>query len=92
MPLCMGCVLPACPCSVLHCSPQIYVQLRRMRSQGLALSGLQGQCCTAGSRTFVHEDIYDEFVKRAKARAENHKVGDPFQDDTEQGPQVSRSA
>eukprot|EP00891_Asterochloris_glomerata_P008274 jgi/Astpho2/8274/Aster-01357 len=49
-----------------------------------------GQCCTAGSRTFVHEDIYDEFVKRAKARAENHKVGDPFQDDTEQGPQVSQ--
>ena len=24
-----------------------------------------GQCCTAGSRTFVHEDIYDEFVKKA---------------------------
>ena len=23
-----------------------------------------GQCCTAGSRTFVHEDIYDEFVKK----------------------------
>lgn len=25
-----------------------------------------GQCCTAGSRTFVHEDIYDEFVKKAR--------------------------
>ena len=24
-----------------------------------------GQCCTAGSRTFVHEDIYEEFVKKA---------------------------
>ncbi len=56
------------------------------------MHGVQGQCCTAGSRTFVHEDIYDEFVKRAKARAENHKVGDPFQDDTEQGPQVTCSA
>lgn len=49
---------------------------------------LQGQCCTAGSRTFVHESIYDEFVKKAVVRAQNRKVGDPFDDDTEQGPQV----
>ena len=85
----MGRVLPACPCSVLRCGAP---SLSSMHIKGLALPGLQGQCCTAGSRTFVHEDIYDEFVKRAKARAENHKVGDPFQDDTEQGPQVSCSA
>ena len=50
---------------------------------------MQGQCCTAGSRTFVHEDIYDEFVKKAVQRAQNRKVGDPFDDDTEQGPQAS---
>ena len=49
---------------------------------------MQGQCCTAGSRTFVHESIYDEFVKKAVQRAQNRKVGDPFDDDTEQGPQV----
>ncbi|KAK9807805.1 hypothetical protein WJX72_009910 [[Myrmecia] bisecta] len=49
-----------------------------------------GQCCTAGSRTFVHEDIYDEFVKKATERAQNRKVGDPFASDTEQGPQVSK--
>lgn len=49
-----------------------------------------GQCCTAGSRTFVHEDIYDEFVEKAVKRAKNRKVGDPFDDDTEQGPQVSK--
>ena len=36
----------------------------------------------------MHEDIYDEFVKRAVERAQNRKVGDPFDDDTEQGPQV----
>jgi len=25
-----------------------------------------GQCCIAGSRVFVHEDIYDKFLERAK--------------------------
>ncbi|KAH7445974.1 hypothetical protein KP509_01G030900 [Ceratopteris richardii] len=49
----------------------------------------QGQCCCAGSRTFVHESIYDEFLEKAKARALKRVVGDPFQNGVEQGPQVS---
>jgi aldehyde dehydrogenase (NAD+) len=48
----------------------------------------QGQVCCAGSRTFVHEDIYDEFIKKAVERAQKRKVGDPFTETTEQGPQV----
>ncbi|CAH9120181.1 unnamed protein product [Cuscuta epithymum] len=48
----------------------------------------QGQCCCAGSRTFVHESLYDEFVEKAKARAMKRTVGDPFHAETEQGPQV----
>lgn len=28
-----------------------------------------GQVCCAGSRTYVHEDIYEEFVKRSVERA-----------------------
>ena len=47
-----------------------------------------GQCCAAGSRTFVHADIYDEFCAKAAARAERRVVGDPFDSSTEQGPQV----
>ena len=50
---------------------------------------LQGQCCCAGSRTFVHESIYDEFVEKAKARALRRTVGDPFKAGIEQGPQVN---
>ncbi|KAB1207918.1 Aldehyde dehydrogenase family 2 member B4, mitochondrial [Morella rubra] len=38
----------------------------------------QGQCCCAGSSTFVHERVYDEFVEKAKARALKRTVGDPF--------------
>ncbi|KAL6351303.1 hypothetical protein AAG906_035095 [Vitis piasezkii] len=48
----------------------------------------QGQCCCAGSHTYVHERIYDEFVEKAKARALKHVVGDPFMAGTEQGPQI----
>eukprot|EP00946_MAST-07B_sp_MAST-7B-sp1_P001461 g1461.t1 len=50
----------------------------------------QGQCCIAGSRTLVQEEIYDEFVRKAVARANNRLVGDPSQPGVEQGPQVSK--
>ncbi|KAJ6760668.1 ALDEHYDE DEHYDROGENASE-RELATED [Salix purpurea] len=49
----------------------------------------QGQCCCAGSRTYVHERVYDEFVEKAKARALTRVVGDPFRKGVEQGPQIS---
>jgi aldehyde dehydrogenase (NAD+) len=37
---------------------------------------------------FVHEKIYDEFVKRSVEAAKKIKVGDPFAAGTDQGPQV----
>lgn len=47
-----------------------------------------GQCCCAATRTFVQEEIYDAFVKKATEVALKRKVGDPFQADTVQGPQI----
>ena len=38
----------------------------------------QGQCCCAGSRLFVEEKAYDEFVERSVARAKKRTVGNPF--------------
>ncbi|KAI1201990.1 aldehyde dehydrogenase [Nemania serpens] len=49
-----------------------------------------GQCCCAGSRIYVQEGIYDKFVAAFKARAEQNTVGDPFDENTFQGPQVSQ--
>lgn len=48
----------------------------------------QGQCCCAGSRVFVEEKIYDEFVEKSAARAKRRTVGNPLDPGTEQGPQV----
>ncbi|XP_030580526.1 aldehyde dehydrogenase, mitochondrial-like [Archocentrus centrarchus] len=50
----------------------------------------QGQCCCAGSRTYVQADIYDEFVERSVERAKKRVVGDPFNFKTEQGPQIDQ--
>jgi aldehyde dehydrogenase (NAD+) len=49
-----------------------------------------GQCCCAGSRVFVEEKIYDQFVEKSGARAKRRTVGDPFDPKTEQGPQVDQ--
>jgi len=54
--------------------------------QGLFFN--QGQVCCAGSRTYVHESIYDKFVEASVERAKRRVVGDPFQAATEQGPQI----
>uniref|UniRef100_A0A8C0HUA3 Aldehyde dehydrogenase 1 family member A2 n=1 Tax=Balaenoptera musculus TaxID=9771 RepID=A0A8C0HUA3_BALMU len=50
----------------------------------------QGQCCTAGSRIFVEESIYEEFVRRSVERAKRRVVGSPFDPTTEQGPQIDK--
>jgi aldehyde dehydrogenase (NAD+) len=50
----------------------------------------QGQCCCAGSRLFVEEKVYDQVVERLVKRAKSQKVGDPFDQATTQGPQVSQ--
>ena len=49
-----------------------------------------GQCCTAGSRLFVEDNIRQEFVERLAEKAKQRKVGDPLDPTTEQGPQVSQ--
>ncbi|KAI8666061.1 hypothetical protein NCS57_00829700 [Fusarium keratoplasticum] len=51
-----------------------------------------GQVCTSTSRIYVHENIYEDFLKRfVEVTKENQKIGDPFGKDTWQGPQVSRT-
>ncbi|MGW0504932.1 aldehyde dehydrogenase family protein [Micromonospora sp. NPDC003241] len=48
-----------------------------------------GQMCIAGSRLVVHESVYDEVLDRVAERVRGLRVGDPFDDDTDLGPQIT---
>ena len=50
-----------------------------------------GQSCCAGSRVFVEETIYQQFMEKSIARAKKRIVGDPFDRRTELGPVVNQS-
>ncbi len=51
----------------------------------------QGQCCCAGSRLYVQSSAYDEVCDRLASKNGETRVGDPFDPDTQQGPQVDRA-
>jgi aldehyde dehydrogenase (NAD+) len=48
-----------------------------------------GECCCAGSRLFVHEDVKDEFLAELAAAAEDLVVDDPLLETTDLGPKVT---
>lgn len=50
---------------------------------------LNGERCTAGSRIFIQESIYDEFVEQFAERAKRIKVGDPQDFDTQVGAMIT---
>ena len=60
-----------------------------VRLANFAVFVCNGQVCCAGSRTFVQEGIYEEFVKKSVELAASREVGNPFKTSTIQGPQVN---
>ncbi len=54
--------------------------------------GLSGQKCSATSRVYVEDDVYDEFVDRLVKRTAEIKVGDPTDLENWMGPVVDESA
>src|SRR5271154_5648135 len=49
-----------------------------------------GQVCTAGTRIFIEQGIYEEFVERLVKHSESMTVGDPLDPNTRMGPLVSK--
>lgn len=56
--------------------------------QGLFMNS--GQVCLSGTRIFVQDTIYDEFVKKSVERAKKRTIGNPFDMKNEQGPQATK--
>jgi acyl-CoA reductase-like NAD-dependent aldehyde dehydrogenase len=45
----------------------------------------QSQSCTAGSRLFLHQDIFDNFLERLAAKTQALKLGDPLDEASDIG-------
>lgn len=50
----------------------------------------QGEVCTNGTRVFVHERIYDDFIAQLKTRTEQLVIGDPLDENTQIGALISK--
>ena len=48
--------------------------------------GASGQSCIAGSRLYLQDKIYDEFLDKLIKRAKKIKIGAPMDPETEMGP------
>ena len=49
-----------------------------------------GQCCSAGTRIFVHESIRSGFVERLAAKVKERRLGHPLDPQTTHGPLISQ--
>ncbi|MFT4081215.1 MAG: aldehyde dehydrogenase family protein [Nocardioides sp.] len=51
----------------------------------------QSQSCTAGSRLFLHADIYDDFLATLADRVQSYVIGDPLEETTDIGALINRT-
>src|SRR6266516_66233 len=54
--------------------------------------GTTGQRCTAASRVIAHEAVYDRLVSRLVSEAEKLRLGVGWEEDTDVGPVINKSA
>jgi 1-pyrroline-5-carboxylate dehydrogenase len=54
--------------------------------------GLQGQKCSAASRIFIEDPVYDELTNRLKEQTERLVIGDPTDRKVYLGPVINRNA
>ena len=55
----------------------------------MGITAHNGQICAAGSRIFVQDSIYDQFVAKFQAMATEAVHGDPLMEATTKGPLIS---
>jgi betaine-aldehyde dehydrogenase len=62
-------------------------------AQGAVVGGFvnAGQDCTAATRFYVHESVYERFVKAVVDKVKKIRVGNPLKESTDMGPLISES-
>ncbi|CAJ0703661.1 5-carboxymethyl-2-hydroxymuconate semialdehyde dehydrogenase [Ralstonia wenshanensis] len=64
---------------------------RALDASLFTIFSINGERCTAGSRIFVQESIYDDFVNKFAERAKRLVVGDPADEKTHVGSMITRA-
>ncbi|MET3449056.1 5-carboxymethyl-2-hydroxymuconate semialdehyde dehydrogenase [Ralstonia sp. 1138] len=64
---------------------------RALDASLFTIFSINGERCTAGSRIFVQESVYDEFVRKFAQRAKRLVVGDPADETTHVGSMITRA-
>ena len=64
---------------------------RALDASLFTIFSINGERCTAGSRIFVQERIYDDFVRKFAERAKRLVVGDPADEKTHVGSMITRA-
>ena len=62
-------------------------------AEGAAMSVVlnKGEVCLSGSRTFVHDKVYDRFLDRFSSILDGIRIGDPTSPQTQLGAQASQT-
>lgn len=64
---------------------------RALDASLFTIFSINGERCTAGSRIFVQESVYDDFVRKFAERAKRLVVGDPADEKTHVGSMITRA-
>ncbi len=64
---------------------------RALDASLFTIFSINGERCTAGSRIFVQESVYDDFVRKFAERAKRLVVGDPGDEKTNVGSMITRA-
>ena len=51
-----------------------------------SIFGASGQSCIAGSRLYLEDEIYNEFIEKISFKANQIKIGEPMEEETQMGP------
>ena len=63
---------------------------RALDASLFTIFSINGERCTAGSRIFVQDSVYDDFVEEFVARAQRVRIGDPQDQKTQLGALITR--